>query len=90
MLLGGVLKNPGKKMLNICNKVNLSPLMRAAMYNHVEVLDLLLKEGSDATALDNAHRTALDYARLYKHVEATAVLEKWKVMLETVVSGGKT
>jgi len=87
MLLG--VKLGGKEMIHVCNKVNLSPLHRAAIYNHREVINLLLQEGASSDSKDNAHRTPLDYARLYKHPEATSMLEQWETMLSAVVKGGK-
>ena len=81
-------KNGGKEMINVLNNTMLSPLHRAAMYNHADVIQWLLKEGGDARAKDAAHRTPLDYARLYSHHKGTAVLEEWEVMLDKVVAGG--
>ena len=59
------------------------------MYNNREVVEMLLRDGADAGVKDRANRTALEYARLYKHEEVTLVLEHWEVMLSQVVSGGK-
>jgi len=82
-------KNGGKEMMNVSNKMNVTPLHRAAMYNNKEVVEMLLRDGADAVVKDRANRTALEYARLYKHEEVTSVLEHWEVMLSQVVSGGK-
>jgi len=81
-------KNGGKEMLAVGNKMLFLPLHRAAMYNHTGVIELLLKQGgAGSRTLDAANRTPLEWARLYKHTESIALLEEWEVLLSKVVKG---
>ncbi len=81
-------KRGGKSMLAVPNSTGLLPLHRAAMYDHAEVCAYLLSEGADFFARDSARRTALDWARLYKHAATLRVLEDWEEQLGNIVSGG--
>lgn len=52
-----------------------TPLMHAAQYNRTEAMDLLLTmPGLDPNHADDEHRTALHWAAIEDHVEATMLL----------------
>ncbi|MBP9794260.1 MAG: ankyrin repeat domain-containing protein [Flavobacterium sp.] len=52
-----------------------TPLMIAARYNRVEIIDLLLKNGADKKSRDERGYTALKYAELSKANEAIVALK---------------
>ncbi len=53
-----------------------TPLIYAARYNRVEILQLLLANGANLKTKCDKGRNALDYAELSNAKEAMAVLEK--------------
>ncbi|WJS96728.1 ankyrin repeat domain-containing protein [Flavobacterium johnsoniae] len=62
------------------NKIirNMTPLMLAARYNHVEIVKILLAKGA-LPSIENEHGLrALDYARYAKSEESIAVLKGLK------------
>lgn len=52
-----------------------TPLMIAARYNRVEIIDVLLKNGADKKSRDERGYTALKYAEMSKANEAMIVLK---------------
>ncbi|WP_298512441.1 ankyrin repeat domain-containing protein [uncultured Kordia sp.] len=69
-----------KKMIQFGENVNKTsngktPLMYAARYNRVEIINLLLENGAKVDAKDNDGRTAVDYAKISKALQAKKVLE---------------
>ncbi|RYJ36638.1 Ankyrin [Flavobacterium anhuiense] len=59
------------------NKIvrNMTPLMLAARYNHVEIVKILLANGAKPS-IENAHGLrALDYARYAKSTESAEILK---------------
>lgn len=68
-----------KKFINEGTKVNkkingLTPLMYAARYNQVEIINYLLQQGADIKIKDSHGFTALKYAELSNAQDAIAVL----------------
>ncbi|WET04171.1 ankyrin repeat domain-containing protein [Flavobacterium sp. YJ01] len=62
------------------NKIirNMTPLMLAARYNHVEIVKILLAKGA-LPSIENEHGLrALDYARYAKSEESAALLKGLK------------
>ena len=53
-----------------------SPVMRAAARNDVDILELLLERKPDLALRDELGRTALDFARYYDSCEAMEVLSQ--------------
>ncbi|MFK7749478.1 MAG: ankyrin repeat domain-containing protein [Kordia sp.] len=69
-----------KKMIQFGENVNKTsngktPLMYAARYNRVDIINLLLENGAKVDAKDNSGRTAIDYAKISKALKAKKVLE---------------
>lgn len=69
-----------KKFIENRTKVNkklngLTPLMYAARYNKVEIIQYLLQKGADCDIKDSQGFTALNYAELSNAYEAIAVLK---------------
>lgn len=54
----------------------LTPLMLAARYNQVEIIDVLLKNGAKVKAQDEKGNTALKYAEKSNATAAVAALKK--------------
>jgi ankyrin repeat protein len=55
----------------------LTPLMTAARYNKVEIIQLLISKGANPyTTADNGY-TALKFAEVSKAVDAVAILKKY-------------
>ncbi|WP_394776855.1 ankyrin repeat domain-containing protein [Flavobacterium sp.] len=70
-----------KKLIEYGADVNeisedLSPLMIAARYNKVEIINLLLANGANASAKNEKGFTALKFAQLSNAKEAIAILSK--------------
>ena len=53
---------------------NMTPLMLAARYNKVEIINLLLENGANVKATNSKGFTALKYAQLSNAAEAVTVL----------------
>ena len=53
----------------------MTPLMVAARYNQVEIINLLLKSGANVKATTDKGLTALKYAELSKAEEAITTLK---------------
>jgi len=69
-----------KQFIENGTKVNkkmngLTPLMYAARYNKVEIIEYLLQKGADRTIKDSQGFTALKYAELSNAYEAIAILK---------------
>lgn len=69
-----------KQLIESGTKVNkklngLTPLMYAARYNKVEIIQYLLQKGADRDIKDSQGFTALNYAELSNAYEAIAVLK---------------
>lgn len=69
-----------KKMIQFGENVNKTsngktPLMYAARYNRVEIINLLLENGAEVDIKDKGGRTAIDYAKISKALKAKKVLE---------------
>jgi len=54
----------------------LTPLMIAARYNQVEIIDLLLKNGANVKVINDSGLTALKYAKLSNALEAEQAIVK--------------
>jgi len=70
-----------KKFIEYGSDVNelsngLTPLMLAARYNQVEIIDLLLQNGAKIKAKDEKGLTALKYAQMSNAAAAITVLKK--------------
>ncbi|KAF2341954.1 ankyrin repeat domain-containing protein [Flavobacterium tistrianum] len=59
------------------NKIvrNMTPLMLAARYNHVEIVKILLANGAKPSIENDHGLRALDYARYAKSTESAAILK---------------
>ena len=69
-----------KKMIEFGSDINeasngMTPLMFAARYNNVEMIQFLIDKGANITAKDTKGYTALKYAELSGAKEATAYLK---------------
>lgn len=60
------------------NEMNedMTPLMFAARYNKVEIIQYLLDKGADKSRQNEKGYTALNYAEMSKAVDAVALLKK--------------
>jgi len=70
-----------KKMIEFGSDINeasngMTPLMFAARYNNVEVIELLLANGADPKVKNEKGFTALKYAQLSNATEAIALLQQ--------------
>ena len=70
-----------KKMIQFGESVNKTsngktPLMYAARYNRVEIIQLLLKNGAEVETKDKLGHKAVDYAKISKAFAAEEILEK--------------
>jgi len=54
----------------------MTPLMLAARYNQVEIINLLLEKGANAKTINESGLTALKYAKLSNAQEAIDVITK--------------
>ena len=54
----------------------MTPVMYAAKFNRVEILNLLITKGANLKAKSNKKMTAADYAELHGATEALVILEK--------------
>ena len=54
----------------------MTPLMVAARYNQVEIINFLLENGANAKTVNESGLTALKYAKLSNAQEAAVVIEK--------------
>ncbi len=80
-----------KQFIENGTKVNkklngLTPLMYAARYNKVEIIEYLLQKGADLDLTDSQGFTALKYAELSNAREAIAVLKSTSVNEKVKVS----
>ena len=80
-----------KQFIENGTKVNkklngLTPLMYAARYNKVEIIEYLLQKGADRDLTDSQGFTALKYAELSNAREAIAVLKSTSVNEKVKVS----
>lgn len=80
-----------KKFIENGTKVNkkingLTPLMYAARYNKVEIIEYLLQKGADRDIKDSQGFTALNYAELSNAYGAIAVLKSLSVKEQVKVS----
>lgn len=80
-----------KQFIENGTKVNkklngLTPLMYAARYNKVEIIEYLLQKGADRDVTDSQGFTALKYAELSNAREAIAVLKSTSVNEKVKVS----
>ncbi len=80
-----------KKFIENGTKVNkklngLTPLMYAARYNKVEIIEYLLQKGADRDIKDSQGFTALKYAELSNAYEAITVLKSLSVKEQVKVS----
>ncbi|RZJ75902.1 MAG: ankyrin repeat domain-containing protein [Flavobacterium sp.] len=65
---------------NVNEKSNgMTPLMLAARYNNVEIINLLLEKGADLKMTNDKGLSALKYAELSNATEAIAALKKAKI-----------
>ena len=69
-----------KNLIESGTKVNkklngLTPLMYAARYNKVEIINYLLQKGADSSIKDSQGFTALQYAELSNAYDAIAILK---------------
>ena len=69
-----------KKMIQFGEIVNKTsngktPLMYAARYNRVKIINLLLENGAEVDIKDKGGRTAVDYAKISKALKAKKILE---------------
>lgn len=69
-----------KKMIEFGEDVNKAsngktPLMYAARYNRVEIINLLLENGAEVNLKDKDGRKAVDYAKISKALQAKQILE---------------
>ncbi len=69
-----------KKMIEFGENVNKvsngkTPLMYAARYNRVEIINLLLENGAEVDVKDKDGRKAIDYAKISKALGAKKILE---------------
>jgi len=53
----------------------MTPVMYAAKFNRVEILNLLISKGANLKAKSNKKMTAADYAELHGATEALVILE---------------
>ncbi|HEX8576872.1 MAG TPA: ankyrin repeat domain-containing protein [Flavobacterium sp.] len=70
-----------KKMIEFGSDINeasngMTPLMFAARYNNVEVIELLLANGANPNIKNDKGFTALKYAQLSNATEAVALLQQ--------------
>lgn len=56
----------------------MTPLMYAAIYNQVEIVELLLEKGANLDKKDNMGHTVFDHAKLSKSDAVLEVLKKGK------------
>ena len=63
-----------KANVHLVDNYGWSPLHRAAMYNHVEAINALLKGGANVNQLDNYQQSPLLKAAMENHVEAINAL----------------
>lgn len=80
-----------KQFIENGTKVNkklngLTPLMHAARYNKVEIIEYLLQKGADRDIKDSQGLTALNYAELSNAYEAIAVLKSSSVKEQAKIS----
>lgn len=61
--------------LDVQDVVGMTPLMLAAKRRYASIVKLLLDKGADASVIDDKKNTALDFARLNKARECTAILK---------------
>jgi ankyrin repeat protein len=54
----------------------MTPVMYAAKFNRVEILNLLISKGANLKAKSNKKMTAADYAELHGATEALVILEE--------------
>mgnify|MGYP003682974095 FL=1 len=69
-----------KKMIQFGENVNKTsngktPLMYAARYNRVKIVNLLLENGAKLDYKDKNGHTAIDYAKISKATDVKAILE---------------
>jgi ankyrin repeat protein len=55
--------------------MGMTPIMYAARYNNVELLELLVAKGADAEEISKIGYTALDYAKTSNATDAVSFLE---------------
>ena len=72
-----------KKMIQFGENVNKTsngktPLMYAARFNRVEIINLLLENGAEVGTKDRIGLTAMDYAKISKATDAEKILESAK------------
>ncbi|MEM6686131.1 MAG: ankyrin repeat domain-containing protein [Bacteroidota bacterium] len=70
-----------KKMIEFGENVNKTsngktPLMYAARFNRVEIINLLLENGAEVESKDRGGLTAIDYAKISKATDAEKVLTR--------------
>jgi ankyrin repeat protein len=80
-----------KQFIENGTKVNkklngLTPLMYAARYNKVQIIEYLLLKGADRDIKDNQGFTALNYAELSNAYEAIAVLKSSSINNQVKIS----
>jgi ankyrin repeat protein len=62
---------------NIQNRFGDTPLHKAALRGHVDVVKLLLVYGADPTVEDKVGKTPLDLAKAEGRREVVSVIEEW-------------
>ncbi len=60
-------------------KSGMTPLMLAAAFNDIEILEYLLREGVNINAVDKNGLSALDYAKKMRNKKAQELLENGKI-----------
>lgn len=70
-----------KKLLALGEDVNqisngMTPVMYAAKYNRIDILELLIANGADLKAKSDKKMTAADYAKLHGATDAQAIIEQ--------------
>jgi len=74
-----ILRYLKEKDVDICcsrRKSGMTPLMLAASFNDVKIMEYLISQGSDIDTIDSYGMKAADYARKLKQSKAECFLEK--------------
>ena len=74
--IGGIirLKSEGANV-NARDEFGQIPLMHAVWFNHLQVVEFLVRNGADVSERNNLGQTARDYASENRHAEVAAALD---------------